>query len=98
VLRHSGFTVLTPRNKAEAVAAIERGEFDAAILTYTLPTELVEELAELLRQTCPDCPIICISQEGKKDRRIAPDEVVLAEHGPTALLEALRRTLRSRVQ
>jgi hypothetical protein len=97
VLRHSGFVVSTPRNRTEALAAIENGGFDAAILSYTLPSELVEELVELLRQKCPECPVVCISQEGKIDRRIAPDEVVLAEHGPTALLEALRKVMDRRI-
>lgn len=98
VLRHSGFVVYTPRNRAEALADIEEGAFDAAILSYTLPTDLVEELVELLRQKCPECPVVCISQEGKIDRRIAPDEVVLAEDGPTALLEALRKVMNRPLQ
>ena len=92
-LRHSGFRVLTPRNVGEAISMIEDGEFDAAILTYTLPDEIVQELAELLRQVCPDCPLITISQTGHHDRRIHPEEVVLADDGPNALLEALRRSL-----
>lgn len=92
-LRHSGFHVLTPRNVGEAISMIEDGEYDAAILTYTLPDEIVQELAELLRQVCPDCPLITISQTGHHDRRIHPEEVVLADDGPNALLEALRRSL-----
>ena len=65
----------------------------SAVLTYTLPDEIVQELAELLRQVCPDCPLITISQTGHHDRRIHPEEVVLADDGPNALLEALRRSL-----
>ncbi len=92
-LRRSGFHVLTPSNVEEAVSTIENGEFDAAILTYTLPDYLVQELAERLRQVCPDCPLITISQTGRSDRRIQPDAVVLADDGPKALLHAVRRSL-----
>ena len=94
VLRDRGFSVIVPSNKEEAVAAIKRCDFEAAILTYTLSSDTVEELAELLRQTCPGRPLICISNTGWLDRKVAPDEMVVADQGPPALLEALRRVLR----
>ncbi|HET9181786.1 MAG TPA: hypothetical protein VFP59_06615 [Candidatus Angelobacter sp.] len=53
VLRNRGFDVITPKTKAEAVATIEDVEFDALVLSYTLPTETAEELVELVRQKCP---------------------------------------------
>ena len=32
------------------------------------------------------------------DRKIGPDEIVIADQGPSALLEALERALRKRLQ
>lgn len=93
VLRHSGFRVVIPRTRQEAIDAVRHGDFDAAILSYTLSAETVEEIAEMVRQHCPTCPLITIAQERTVDRRIDPDVIVLAEDGPPALLTALRRVL-----
>ena len=98
VLRHSGFTVETPRTQQEAIDAIRHGDFDAAILSYTLSADIVEELAEMVRQHCPVCPLITISQERTRDPRIDPDAIVLAEDGPKALVSALRRVMSERLQ
>jgi len=97
-LRERGFRVVTPRDRAEAIKAIESEELAAAILSYTLSTEVVEELAELVKQSCPACPLIVISQSGRVDRRIGPDEVVIADEGPAALLKAVWRALGNRLQ
>ena len=98
VLRHSGFRVVIPRTRQEAVDAVRHGDFDAAILSYTLSADTVEEIAEMVRQHCPTCPLITISLERTRDRRIDPDAIVLAEDGPPALLTALRRVLGHREQ
>lgn len=95
-LRLAGYTVSTPENTDEALRLIKRLEFDAIVLSYTLSSETVQWLAESAREHCPDCPIIAITQKKIVDRRIAPDAVVLANHGPGALLSALGRVLQSR--
>jgi CheY-like chemotaxis protein len=93
VLRHAGFIVSTPTDEFEAVRIMQRGDFDAIILSYTLPNATVQELAESARDYCPDCPIIAITETSNFDRRIAPDAVALAKDGPGALLSALNRVL-----
>lgn len=93
VLRQAGFTVSTPQDEVEAVRIIRRGDFDAIVLSYTLPNETVQELADSARDYCPDCPIIAITDTSRFDRRIAPDAVALANDGPGALLSALNRVL-----
>lgn len=90
-LRGRGFSVVTPRSKAEAISAIQDGEFDALVISYTLPSDTAEEVVELARQKCPDCPVITISDTGKADRRLHPDVVVRANEGPTGLIRALER-------
>jgi DNA-binding response OmpR family regulator len=94
VLSTHGFAVSIPANKTEAIAAIRRGGYDVVVLTYTLSNETVEELAELVRQHCPDCRLITISDTKYRDAKINPDINVLADDGPKALLQALRATLR----
>lgn len=94
VLRAHGFLVAIPESKAEAVGAIRRGDFDVAVLTYTLSNDTVQELVELVRQYRPDCRLVTISETKYPDPKINPDANVLADDGPKALIEALRETLR----
>ena len=91
VLRMHGFRVSTPATLAGAMDAVRRREFDIVVLSYTLPSDLVEELAEQVRQYCPSCPLIAISDNRSIDKKIFPDETAFAEDGPAALIAALRR-------
>jgi DNA-binding response OmpR family regulator len=95
VLRGSGFEVMTPDSREEAIAAIRKGNFDLAILTYTLPNDIVQELAQLVREHCPECPLLAISNNTRMDREIRPDVMVNADDGPSALIAALRRVTRT---
>ena len=97
-LRTKGFAVIAPTSQQEAVDFIHRGTFDAAILTYTLSSELVLEYADMIRQNWPHCPVVVIANSETEDRRVKPDVVVMADGGPEALLTALRRVLRNRLQ
>ncbi len=96
VLRHHGFDVLAPANEEETISAIEQGNFDIAILSYTLPDAAVRHFAELIRQHSPDSPILAIAQTMQHDRRIEPDSVVLGDKGPSELVAALHRLLQNR--
>ena len=91
VLRDRGFDVFTPNDVAEAANIIRNGNFDIAVLTYTLPNDVVQELTQLIREHCPNCPLIVISRNKRIDREIRPDEMVDADDGPDALIAALRR-------
>ena len=95
VLRDRGFEVTTPDSREEAIAAIRKGNYDLAILTYTLPNDIVQELAQLVREHCPECPLIAISNNTRMDREIRPDVMVNADDGPNALIAALRRVTRT---
>lgn len=92
-LRLAGYTVSIPESAEEALRVMKRGDFDAIVLSYTLPNETVQWLAESARESCPDCPIIAITNTNTFDPRIAPDAVALAKHGPGALLSALSQVL-----
>jgi crotonobetainyl-CoA:carnitine CoA-transferase CaiB-like acyl-CoA transferase len=95
VLRARGFNVIIPRTKADAISAIEDGEFDAIVISYTLSSDTAEEIAELARQKCPGCPVITISETGKADRRLRPDVIVRADEGPSGLVKALEHAFRA---
>lgn len=94
VLRNHGYYVSLPRTVEDAMKTIREGDFDAVILSYTLPNQVVQDLAELVRNFGPDRPIIVISDTGSADRRIAPDVVAIAQDGPRGLIDALRQVLR----
>ena len=94
VLRMHGFSVSTPRTTAAAMEIIRRREFDIVVLSYTLSSDVVEELAEQVRQYCPTCPLIAISDTRCFDSRILPDQTVFADDGPAALIAAVRRVCR----
>jgi len=97
-LRCEGFSVIFPSSKREALAAIQKRDFDAVLLSYSLSSDTAEELAELVRQRCPGCPLVVITANGRSDSRIQPDEMVLAEENPQAMLVALRRVERRKLQ
>jgi len=94
VLRAHGFAATISHSETEARAAIRGGEFDVVVLSYTLSNDAVEEVTELVRQHCPDCRLITISDTKYLDAKINPDANVLADDGPKGLIRALRETLR----
>ena len=98
VLESRGFHVVTPRTREETEKYIRTGKYDLAVLSYTLPSRTVQEMAELIRQECPECPLLMISQNYSEDPHIQPDEIVPAELGPSALVSAIRRRLKHRIQ
>ena len=63
VLRMSGFNVTIAETKEDVAAILKKGDLDVAVFSYTLPTTTVEELAELLREYCPDTPLITIANQ-----------------------------------
>lgn len=93
-LRLAGYSVDIPEDVDQALKLMRNDEFDAIVLSYTLPTETVQHLAESAREHCPDCPVIAIADTEKFDRLISPDAIALAKDGPGALLSALKRVLR----
>jgi len=93
VLHHAGFIVEVPDTIADAIRSIEKGGVDAVVLSYTLPNETVQQLADATRQYCPSGRIITITDVQVPDRRITPDAVAIASEGPASLIAALKRVL-----
>jgi len=98
VLEAAGFEVLAPTARHEAERAVLAGEYDVALLSYSLSNETAQELAELVRQSCPQCGIVAISETGWDDSKIAPDETVVGSEGPQALIAAIRRAASRKIR
>lgn len=94
VLRQRGFNVQISTDTEESLNLVRRNHFDIVVLSYTLSSDLVERLAEEVREHCPQCPIVVIANSDRLDRRVNPDQVAIAEQGPPALVAALQRALR----
>ena len=94
VLRDRGFEVRTSTDYDEALRLIRSNDYDAIVLSYTLSSATVQELAEEARQHCPECPLVVIANTRTPDRRIVPDDIAIADEGPAALVAALHRVLR----
>jgi DNA-binding response OmpR family regulator len=90
-LKSHGFQVIFPENKAAAISAIETGDFDAIIVSYTLSAETTKELVNLIKQTSPDCPIVAITQQPWDEDGFPRDETILDRSGPQGLIDALIR-------
>ena len=93
VLRSRGFEVQFCSRREEALQLVRNADFDAVVLSYTLPSEVVEELAEETRESSPHSRLIVIASSDRVDRKISPDAIAIAEDGPPSLLSALQRVL-----
>ena len=94
VLQQHGFHVQISTNRAQALDLIQAGNYDVVVLSYTLPDAVVREFADEMREHCPEAPVIAISDAQRPDPIIQPDQMILADEGPAALLSALRHVLR----
>ncbi|HKR82655.1 MAG TPA: response regulator [Terriglobales bacterium] len=94
VLQQHGFHVQIATHRDQALDLIQAGNYDVVVLSYTLPDTAVREFADEMREHCPQCPVIAISDARRPDPIIKPDQMILADEGPAALLNALRHVLR----
>jgi len=97
-LKAAGFHVLSPKTRQDAVTHISDGRFELVVLSYSLSDDTAQELAELVRQNCSQCPIVAIAEHGWDDGRIKPDEIVIGSQGPEALIESVRRASRGKLR
>ena len=97
-LESAGFHVIAPSNRRDAVRAILVGDYEVALLSYSLSNESAQEFADLIRQSCSRCPIVAISETGWDDSKIKPDETVVGGEGPQGLIEAIRRAAAKKIR
>jgi len=92
-LRQAGFTVSVAEELYEAIRMMQRGAFDAIVLSYTLPDDTAQYVADMARDYCADCPVVVIVNSSMPGQRIEPDAVAHADEGPIGLIAALNRVL-----
>lgn len=90
-LKSHGIDVIFPENRQAALAAIRRGGFNVVLMSYSLSNDTAKELAEIIEQVSPNCPIVSISNKRWEDRHVSPDATVLDTDPPQTLLETLQR-------
>ena len=59
------------------------------MLSYSLASDMIEEVIELLNQVCPACPIIAISEQAEMDWKLQPTTMVRADQDFKALIACL---------
>ena len=89
-LEGAGFHVLFPAGHEEARKAIQAGGFNVVLLSYSIADKFAREFMDLIRQTCPACPVVAISKDPWNDTKLQPDATVLADQGPEAMVEAVK--------
>ena len=90
-LQCHGIRVIFPENKNSAISAIRAGGFDSAVLSYTLNDEIARELVALIEQSCPDCPLVAITNKRWNGLEFKADEMILDTDPPQSLIDALIR-------
>src|SRR5438270_8421067 len=93
VLAHAGFLVARAGSRQEALHLLEEKEFDALVISYSLPGENLVEMTELFRAHNPNSPIVCVVKGRWQDLKIEFDSTITGEEGPAALIEAVETVL-----
>ncbi len=52
----------------------------------------------MVRQECPLCPVISISETGWDDPKIQPDATILAETGPRGMMDVILKARSKRMR
>jgi len=93
VIRSCGFEVISAGDPIEALSRIRKGCFDLFLLDYQMPHLTGSQLAQKLKRTYPDVPVVLISGVAA----LPPCELVFvdAHVGRGATLDELLDTMRS---
>jgi CheY-like chemotaxis protein len=93
VIRSCGFDVVSTGDPIEALSRIRKSVFDLALLDYQMPGLTGSQLAQQIKTTKPDVPVVLIS--GFSD--LPPFELIFvdAHVGRGATLDELLDTMRS---
>jgi|ERR1035438_1560720 CheY-like chemotaxis protein len=91
VLTTSGFRVITATDALEARASWKRISFDLALLDYRMPFLTGSQLAEEIKSSAPNVPIVLISGYSTLD--VSELLFVDAHFGRDTVLDDLLRTM-----
>src|SRR5262249_22549366 len=91
-LERGGYSVTRAESRQDALHLVEES-FDALVISYSLSSEAMVDMAELFRQRNPSSPIIGVTKGMWQDLKVDLDSSVSGEEGPEALLEAVETAL-----
>lgn len=92
VLERGGYSVARADSRREALELLD-DLFDALVISYSMSSEGLIEMAEVFRQRNPNSPIIGVTKGKWQDLKIDLDFAVSGEEGPEALLESVETAL-----
>jgi len=91
VLEDAGYEVVSVSNGMAAIAAVEGGDVDAAVLDVLMPGVSGDAIAERLRRTNPDLPVLLMTGSyGDQFVLDAPAPVLRKPFAPEELVRAVR--------
>ena len=91
VLEDAGFEVVSVSNGMAAIAAVESGHIDAAVLDVLMPGVSGDAIAERLRRTNPDLPVLLMTGDYGEQFVVKVDAPVLHKpFAPEDLVRAVR--------
>jgi CheY-like chemotaxis protein len=92
VIRSCGFDVISTGDPIEALSRIRKSSFDLALLDYQMPRLNGSQLAQKIKRTKPDVPVVLISGFSA----LPPVELIFvdAHVGRGATLDELLDTMR----
>jgi DNA-binding response OmpR family regulator len=93
VLAQAGFAVTRADSRKEALLLIEQRKFDVLVVSYSLSTDNMLELADLFRGHHPGAPIVYVAKGSWQDLKVDFDATVTGEEGPEGLIEAVEMVL-----
>jgi len=96
-LEFYGYEVITCTSGPKAVDLYKSSKFDAVVTDYAMPDMKGDELAAIIKEICPECPILLLSAHAEmlaRKRLELVDCVLSKPFLPQALNEALKASLK----
>jgi len=90
ILQSSGFVVFSTTRLAEALAAMERNNFDVLLLCYSVRNEWRADLVHKFREHYRAGRVVEITDRPITQLPTDVDQVVYGIEGPDALMDAIR--------
>jgi CheY-like chemotaxis protein len=93
ILREAGYTVVSVPSPSRAIACLLEGEFDLIMVCHSIPVQIRERLAELMREQAVRTPIVTIAPSPAQQDAFADATI---EDDPQRLLADLNEILQER--
>jgi len=97
LLEDLGYDLVIAADREQALAAIDNGKYDAAIVDYFLDNIPSSDLIVRLRTQSPTMPLICstaaFAEQIKLDKSVQPDAILFKPFAASELRDTLQSLL-----